>query len=305
VTNRSFDMLQHSKTEDRLTIPVTLVRHLIDTQFPQWANLPIRRVEVDGWDNSTFRLGKSFKVRLPTASRYVAQVEKEHRWLPVLAKSLSFSVPEPVALGIPTAEYPYPWSVYRWIDGDPVSVARIGDLTVLAEDVARFLLELKSIPAHEGPLAGVHSFFRGGPLRTYDSETRQCLELLWGEIDADAALGVWEEALASQWTDSAVWVHGDIAVGNLLMVEGRLGAVIDFGSCAVGDPACDLVIAWTLFKGRSRVAFRSIVGWDDGCWKRARGWALWKALLTMCTKRNTDRLVYEQARQVIGEIMIG
>jgi aminoglycoside phosphotransferase (APT) family kinase protein len=98
-------MLEHSETEDRLTIPVTLVRHLIDTQFPQWANLPIRRVEVDGWDNSTFRLGKSFKVRLPTASRYVAQVEKEHRWLPVLAKSLSFSVPEPVALGIPTAEY--------------------------------------------------------------------------------------------------------------------------------------------------------------------------------------------------------
>jgi aminoglycoside phosphotransferase (APT) family kinase protein len=131
-----------------------------------------------------------------------------------------------------------------------------------------------------GPPAGEHSFFRGGPLATYDAETRAAIEERAHELDAAAATEVWEAALAATWRGPAVWVHGDVTGANLLVADGRLSAVIDFGCAAVGDPACDLAIAWTFFSGRSRDAFRGALALDDGTWARGRGWALWKALIT-------------------------
>jgi len=286
--------------DDRLTIETDLVRRLVAGQFPQWATLPITRVTADGWDNSSFRLGETMKVRLPTAARYAAQVEKEHRWLPRLAPRLPLPIPRPLAIGAPGEGYPFPWSIQSWLPGTPAASARIADPRRLGADLAGFLRALQAIDPREGPPAGPHSFFRGGPLAVYDAETRRCLRALQGEIDSAGATALWEAALAAPWQGPAVWAHGDVAAGNLLVENGRLSAVIDFGSCAVGDPACDLVVAWTLLSGEGRAAFRTGLGADEGTWARARGWALWKALLVLAEGAAASR---DQARRVVAAVL--
>lgn len=283
-------------------IDAALVRRLIAAQFPEWAHLPVRQVEPGGWDNRTFRLGERMSVRLPSAASYTAQVEKEQHWLPRLAPHLPLPVPAPLAKGTPTEAYPWPWSVYGWLDGEPATIERIADLPEFARSLAEFLTALQSVDARGGPPAGQHNFFRGGSLAVYDAETRAALSALAGRIDTAAAKAVWEAALASEWRDAPVWVHGDIASGNLLVVDGRLSAVIDFGSSAVGDPACDLAIAWTLFAGESRQAFRAALPLDEATWARGRGWALWKALITAAGHDANQRHVDESWR-VIEEVV--
>lgn len=176
----------------------------------------------------------------------------------------------------------------RWIDGRPASAGRIADLDAFADDVAAFLRALWGADVPGGPPAGAHSFYRGGDLAVYDRETRAALTTLGKRIDRAAASTVWAEALAATWTPAPVWFHGDVAVGNLLVDDaGRLSAVLDFGTCGVGDPACDLVIAWTLFDGPSRERFRRRTALDDTAWARAKGWALWKALITLAALDST------------------
>ncbi len=270
---------------DKRDITPAVAARLIASQFPQWADLPVRPVALDGWDNTTFRLGDEFSVRLPSHDRYVPQVKKEHRWLPMLARQLALPIPEPVAMGEPDNGFPRPWSVYRWISGDTARVDRIASLTAFAADLAGFLASLYAIDASAGPPAGRHSFFRGGPMATYDAESREAIRLLEGELDANAVTEVWEAGLASTWDRSPMWVHGDVTASNLLVAEGTLRAVVDFGCAAVGDPACDLVVAWTFFSGESRDEFRDGLRLDDATWARGRGWALWKALITMAKEK--------------------
>jgi aminoglycoside phosphotransferase (APT) family kinase protein len=270
---------------EKSEITRAVVTSLVAEQFPHLAGLPVVPVALDGWDNTTFRLGDELCARLPSAEHYVAQVEKEHRWLPVLAPHLPTAIPEPVALGRPGGGFPRPWSIYRWIPGEPASLSRIGSTTRFAADLAAFLTALYSIDASGGPPAGPHNFFRGGPLEIYDEQTRASIQLLADEIDAAAATVLWEAALATRWDRAPVWVHGDVAPSNLLVVEGYLRAVIDFGCAGVGDPACDLVMAWTFFRGEPRDAFRRELHLDDATWARARGWALWKALNTLAHER--------------------
>jgi aminoglycoside phosphotransferase (APT) family kinase protein len=268
---------------DMAGISPAVAARLVAEQFPQWADLPVERVAIDGWDNATFRLGDALSVRLPSADRYVAQVDKEHRWLPVLARHLPLPIPEPVALGQPSARFPRPWSIYRWIEGGPAGLEPIADLTRFAADLAEFLGALYVVDANDGPSPGWHNFFRGGSLGTwtFDKDTRRSIELLADEIDAEAATEAWEAALGSAWDRPPVWVHGDVVASNLLVVDGTLRAVIDFGCAGVGDPACDLVMMWNFFTGDSRDEFRRGLPFDDATWARARGWALWKALRTM------------------------
>jgi aminoglycoside phosphotransferase (APT) family kinase protein len=266
---------------DKADITPELVSSLVAAQFPRWAHLPITPVTLDGWDNRTFRLGDRLSVRLPSADAYAPQVEKEQRWLPVLAPHVPLPIPEPVATGLPGPEFPRPWSVYRWLPGEPATVDRIDDLSRFADDLSAFLRALYEIDPAGGPAAGSHSFCRGGPVSTWDRETRDAISALDTEIDAVAATEVWEAALAAKWQGPPVWVHGDVTGSNLLVLDGRLGGVVDFGCSAVGDPACDLTIAWTLFSGGSRDVFRSRLPLDDGTWARARGWALWKGLITL------------------------
>ncbi|HEX3301837.1 MAG TPA: aminoglycoside phosphotransferase family protein [Thermomicrobiales bacterium] len=287
----------------KLLVDVPLVRRLIDTQFPQWSELPIRPVAHDGWDNWTFHLGDDMTVRLPSAAGYAEQVEKEQHWLPRLAPVLPLPIPVPLAMGMPDAEYPWHWSVYEWLDGEVATIERIADLPRFASTLADFLVALQQADATGGPPPGQHNFWRGGPLTVYDDETRQALKTLEGAIDIDAARAVWETALAATWHGSPVWFHGDVAFGNLLVKNGELYGVIDFGTSGVGDPSCDLAIAWTLFAGESREVFRAALPLDEGTWARGRGWTLWKALITLAPIADTDSLEARTAWNVIDEVL--
>ncbi|WP_274366019.1 aminoglycoside phosphotransferase family protein [Paenibacillus thermotolerans] len=263
-----------------IEITVELVRRLIDSQFPQWSDLSIRPVEKSGHDNRTFRLGSEMTVRLPSHERYASAVEKELTWLPIFKPHLSLPIPAPVAKGEPTNEYPLPWSVNRWIEGDTVTHTNIRDINEFAEDLAEFLKELEAIDASRGIPAGVQNFHRGGNLAVYDHETRSVIETLSGQYDQRLLTEIWELSLATTYQSAPVWLHGDVAVGNLLVKNGRLCGVIDFGTMGVGDPSSDLVMAWNFFDDISREIFLSRMNFDEDTLNRARGWALWKALIT-------------------------
>lgn len=280
--------------DGRAGITADLVRRLLRSQFPQWGDLPIRPVEADGWDNRTYRLGADLTVRLPTAAGYVPGVDKENQWLPVLAPCLPLPVPTVLAVGEPGEGYPFPWSVRAWLPGVTAQHGHIQDHVRFARDLGGFLLALQACDPAGGPPAGEHSFHRGASPAHYDLETRECLATLDGPLDGPLARAVWEAALSAEWQGEPVWFHGDVAAGNLLVRDGVLTAVIDFGTSGVGDPACDLVIAWTLLSGPSRDVFRETVAQDDATWARARGWALWKALLGLqANEADTERVTTE------------
>jgi aminoglycoside phosphotransferase (APT) family kinase protein len=288
---------------DRTSIDASLARRLVDSQFPQWSDLPIAEVEVDGWDNRTFRLGSELTVRLPSGDWYAQQVAKEQRWLPVLAPRLPLPIPAPVARGEPDSGFPYPWSVYRWLEGELASKARIADLTGFATTLAGFLSALGRIDATGGPEPGQHNFFRGGPLSTYADETHEAIDALGAEVPRDRVERVWEDAMATSWDRDPVWFHGDVATGNLLVRDERLAAVLDFGSSGVGDPACDVVIAWTFLSGASRDRFRADLGVDAATWSRGRGWGLWKALISLVGHLENDSPDAALARRDIEQIL--
>ncbi|GAA2597409.1 aminoglycoside phosphotransferase family protein [Winogradskya consettensis] len=263
----------------RIEVGAAQVRRLIATQFPQWSQLPVRPVPAAGWDNRTFRLGESMLVRLPSAAEYAHAVAKEQRWLPALAPHLPLPVPVPLGLGAPGDDYPWQWSVYRWIEGEPATLAPIADLDAFAATLAGFLLALQQVDPAGGPEPGLHNWFRGGPLRNYDPLMTRALATLDDTSLRDDITRVWQAALATGWSGRPVWFHGDIAPGNLLTTGGELSAVIDFGTCGVGDPSCDLAIAWTLLTGPSRAVLRERLAADPAMWLRGAGWALWKAVV--------------------------
>lgn len=259
----------------RLTVGADQVRRLVATQFPQWAGLDVRPVERGGWDNITFHLGPAMTVRLPSAAPYAEAVGKEQRWLPVLAPQLPRPVPVPLAQGAPGEGYPFAWSVLPWLDGRTASVDRVTDQVRFGTDLADFLIALQRVDPAGGPGPGRHNWYRGGPLHTFDDYVRPDRP----GVDAGLVREIWQVALDATWDGVPRWLHGDVAAGNLLVdPAGRLSAVIDFGTCGVGDPACDLAVAWTLLDTGGRAAFRARLAPDDGTWARGRGWALWKTL---------------------------
>ncbi len=242
-------------------------------------------------------------VRLPSAPGYVPQVEKEQKWLPVLAKKLSLPIPIPVAKGTPNEDYPFPWSIYKWLDGETVTRENVIDLNQFAADLGGFLLELQSIDASDGPLAGVHNYYRGAHLSVYDNETRNAIRSNRDVFDEIYLIRLWELALDSKWERKPVWLHGDIAPGNILVQNGKLSAVIDFGILGVGDPSCDAAMAWTFFDFESRRVFKNVVKMDEETWNRARGWALWKALITYDEYKDSDSTKSNEAYKVILTII--
>ncbi len=289
----------------RIPVDVDQVRGLVAEQFPQWAGLPVDPVAKGGWDNWTFHLGTDMVVRLPSAAEYAQAVEKEHRWLPVLAPRLPVPIPVPLAKGAPGHGYPHPWSVYPWLEGVTASPDRLADPVRFGLDLAEFLAALQGVDATDGPQPGVHNWFRGGTLRTYDEVTHRALRELGGRVDAELVRAVWADALDARWDGVDRWFHGDVAEGNLLLDAGQLTAVIDFGTCGVGDPSCDLAVAWTLLSGDARAAFRDRLAVDDASWARGRGWALWKALATaMYTHEDPeDAADFARAMRVVEEIL--
>ncbi len=272
-------------------IDAALVERLLVEQFPEWAGLSVRPVDVDGWDNRSFRVGDELVARLPSGPVYEPQVEKEARWLRVLAGGVTLPIPEVTAVGHPGAEYPMMWSVRRWIEGTPLSAVVSGDGLLprragvdaddFAADLAAFVGELRAIDPVDGPGPGPHSAGRGGTLEQWHDDLARASADADPRIDTDAVERIWAEALAARDEGAPTWCHGDMAAGNLLVAGGRLTAVIDFGCAAVGDPACDLSICWTLFDESTRRVFRSALDPRDSEWRRGRGWALWKALITL------------------------
>ncbi len=281
-----------------------VVSRLVATQFPQWADLPIRPVDADGWDNATFRLGRHMLVRLPSSQAYAEQVDKEQRWLPVLARQLPLPIPEPLARGEPGCGFPRPWSVYRWIDGHTAEAGQVADLCEFASSLAGFLAALYQVDPSGGPLPGTHNFFRGGSPACYDVETRAALTTLHGHIDTGLATEVWEAALQAPRDSPPVWFHGDDQPGNLLLNSaGRLSAVIDFGTSGIGDPACDTTIAWTFLSGDSQRVFKERLPVDEATWTRGRGWAIWKAMIVLIRQLDTDPDGADFTRNVISKIL--
>jgi aminoglycoside phosphotransferase (APT) family kinase protein len=254
-------------------------------------------------DNVTFRLGEELAVRLPSGPEYVPGVVKEQRWLPVLAGQLPLPIPELMAAGVPGCGFPWPWSVYRWIDGAPLTDQMAGDLPWLAADLVGFLAALYRIDPTGGPPPGPHNFFRGGPLTVYDGETQEALVALTGHIDTALAAEVWPAAVAAPGPGRPVWFHGDAQPGNLLIKDGRLCAVIDFGTCGVGDPACDTTIAWTFLSGPSSRIFTEQLPVDQATWTRGRGWAIWKAMKVLVGALDHDPQDAAFTTGVIGKIL--
>lgn len=267
---------------DEIDTSAELVQRLIAAQFSQWADLPVTSVPSSGTDNAMFRLGDDLAVRMPRIPGAAGQVAKEQQWLPVLAPHLPLAIPVPVAQGAPSADFPLPWSVLHWLPGEPAQPERLSDLSQAAADLAHFLAALQRIDTSGGPIPGGHNSGRGVPLHTRDAYTRTnidaCHDL--GILNRDAALVVWEAALAAgDWDAPGVWLHGDLLANNLLATDGRLSAVIDFGCMGVGDPACDLMPAWTTYNTPdARAAFRAALppalAVDDAAWARGRAWSL-------------------------------
>ncbi|MEV0295417.1 aminoglycoside phosphotransferase family protein [Nocardia sp. NPDC050710] len=285
-------------------IDARLAQGLVARQFPRLAHLPVVPVSRQGVDNRTFRLGDRLSVRLPAGDRYALAVEKEHRWLPRLAPGLPLPIPQPVAQGMPAREYPYPWSIYRWLDGSPVTDTAVCDRIAFATALGEFLAALRRQDPADAPLPGPHSWFRGAPVSTYAAETHRALDALGVEINRADVERVWDDAQRSTWTGAPVWFHGDIATGNLLVEHGRLSAVIDFGTCGVGDPACDTTIAWTYLADDSRAAFRAALGVDAATWSRGRGWVVWKTLITLVGElERDDRSGARRSRAVLDRVV--
>ncbi len=290
--------------DDEVDTDAALVRRLLAAQFPQWANLPIAPVPSAGTDNALYRLGDDMAVRMPRIAWAVGGVEKERRWLPRLAPHLPLAIPIPLALGAPGESYPWQWSVYRWLAGENATVERFAAPQQAAHDLAGFVAALQRIDASDGPLAGLPNTSRGVPLATRDDEVREAIADLRGMLDTGAAMAAWEVALqAPSWDQPPVWIHGDLHPLNLLVERGRLSAVIDFGCLCVGDPACDVMAAWTLFSAETRAVFRAALAVDDAMWARGRGWALSVGLIALPYYQHTNPMLASIAQRAIDAVL--
>jgi aminoglycoside phosphotransferase (APT) family kinase protein len=293
--------------KDEVDTDATLVGRLLAEQLPQWADLPVEPVFPRGTDNALYRLGDDMVVRLPRRQVDTERLEKERRWLPRLAPLLPLAIPVPLAVGEPAEGYPFTWSVYSWLKGETATAERITDLGQAATDLAQFVAALRRVDPEDGPPPGEHNSFRGVPLATRDESTRAAIASLGGAIDVGAVTMAWESALrASEWRPAPVWIHGDLDSRNLLVEQGRLSAVIDFGCLAVGDPACDVMVAWKVLSAGTRDIFRVELSVDEATWARGRGWALSQALMALSYYTlETNPVLVREAHRWMAEVLAG
>jgi aminoglycoside phosphotransferase (APT) family kinase protein len=289
---------------DEVDTDPPLVRRLLADQFPHWADLSIDPVESSGTDNAIYRLGDDMAVRLPRIPGGTGTIDKELRWLPTLAPLLPVAISQPLAKGSPGQGYPWHWSVHSWLAGESVNVERLADPVGLAQDLGDFVAAMRRIDTAGAPIAG-RDGSRGVPLARRDAATREAIVQLDGVVDGSSVTAAWDAAVrAPTWQRPGVWIHGDLLSGNVLVDgRGRLSAVIDFGCMAVGDPACDVMAAWTLFEAEGREAFRSAIEVDDAGWARGRGWALSFALIALPYYMHTNPVFVRDARHVIREVL--
>jgi len=288
--------------DDELHSDEALVERLIAAQFPQWAGLPIERFDSSGTANAIYRLGDDMVVRLPLRPGDRGQLEKEHRWLPLLAPHLPLELPLPLAAGEPAEGFPERWCVHRWLHGEAATTGNL-DMTQAAQALAGFIIALRGIDATDGPPPGRHNSRRGVPLVDRDREVRKAIDASAGLVDTEAVTRAWEAALnAAEWEGPPAWIHGDLMRGNLLVRDGQLVGVIDFGCLGVGDPACDLMAAWHVLTPAGRDVFRDALDADDASWERGRGWALSQAIIALPYYVETNPTMAEQARHTLQAV---
>lgn len=282
---------------DEIEIDQALVRRLLAEQFPEWSELPLRRVRPDGTVNAIFRLGDELAVRLPRRQGPTEPGSNELEWLPELAPRLPVEIPVPVAQGWPSDAYPWFWEIQTWVEGETVPVDEI-DVIQAARDLAALVGALQRIDP-----TGVAPPGRGIPLAERAEQMTWWFDRFEGDPRARAE---WERIVATvpAWDGPPVWHHGDLDVRNWLVRHGRISGVIDWDSMGVGDPACDVMVAWKLHSAAARDAFREVLPVDDATWERARGWVVSQAVAALAyyTPDNNATL-YHEAENWLALIM--
>ena len=289
--------------ENEQEVTLELVRALLKEQCPQWADLELIPVLSSGTDNALFRLGDQYVVRVPriewSNGSVTNGINKESVWVPQLALHLTTPISEPVFKGMPNHTYPWPWSITIWNEGYNPRFENNNEYEKLAIDLADFLNELHSINLPEtGPFSR-----RGVPLTNLDTETKKALKALEADMDTGPLASLWAElSITPGWDKPPVWMHGDLLPGNILIQDNRLSAVIDFADVGLGDPSCDLIVAWSLLNAHSRAIFRKhLVNVDEHTWRRGQGWALSIALIILPYYKNTNPVLTSVARRIIEQ----
>jgi aminoglycoside phosphotransferase (APT) family kinase protein len=272
-----------------------LVRALILSQFPEWAHLPLQPVQSYGTDHALFRLGNEYVVRLPRVEWAAGSIDKEWLWVPQISKYLTTPISLPIFKGHPSDLFNWPWLILSWNEGHNPEFEKENEHVQLAADLAHFINQFHKIPVQSGPLSR-----RGLPLKSQDAETKEAIRQLANEYGAHALFSLWQElSNTPAWKSDPVWVHGDLLPGNIIVNNNLLTAVIDFSDVGVGDPACDLIIAWSLFDAPTRALFREKIICDDDTWQRGKGWALSIALIMLPYYKNTNPLLAALAHRMI------
>jgi aminoglycoside phosphotransferase (APT) family kinase protein len=286
-----------------VVIDPVLVHALLEAQHPDLAELPL--VEAgEGWDNHLYRLGDALGVRLPRRTLAADLIVHEQRWLPMLAAHLPLPVPVPVRSGRPGCGFPWPWSIVPWFEGD--GGGTVADPMSIAEPLARFLRALHRPAPDDAP----RNLSRGGPLVSRTSSVLTCVTQLGDRLETARVMKLWDKSLnTAPWAGPALWLHGDLHPGNLVVRGNALAAVIDFGDITTGDPATDLSVAWALLPPPARCVFREAASnafdpIDDLTWDRARGWALTLGLAWLARGRddpNMEALGHATVRAVLAD----
>ncbi|GAB2794350.1 aminoglycoside phosphotransferase family protein [Streptomyces chlorus] len=263
--------------ENEIPVDESVVRSLLKAQRPEWADLSLSPAGA-GTDNTMYRLGDDLLIRLPRTSGNGESLRKELDWLPRLAPLLSCPIPEPVHAGTPTNDFPLLWSVYRWIDGDEARPDTIQDWASFGADLAAVVRELHGIGLMGATRAGELSWYRGGGLEPCDEWISGCFDdcrsTVGSELDVDTLERLWRAALAlPEPSGPQVWLHGDLKPTNLLVRDGRLHALIDFGGLSIGHPDAEHATLWDL-PPQARQAYWDTVNLDTPAWTRARAWAI-------------------------------
>ncbi len=288
-----------------MKISEELVKQLISTQFPEYSNLEIVAVDIQGHDNRTFRLGNKMLVRLPSAKDYALKVPIEQHYLPKLKPHLSLKIPIPLNIGNPSSIFPYHFSIYEWLEGISANQTQLNsnELNNIALQLAIFLQELQNITDIKGPIPGQHNWWRGDHISVYDKNAKQQINTLKKYIDSDKALSLWDSAYHTRWQLQPIWIHGDVAIGNLILLNKKLHGVIDFGGMAMGDPACDLTIAFTWFEDEARDIFIEKMAMNNETWLRAKAWTLWKASYELCQCENINSTYAKKQINIINTVI--
>lgn len=256
---------------DQVDIGDDLVRRLIEQQFPQWADLPIERFPSGGTVNAIYRLGNEMYARLPFTQAWAWSLDNETKRLPWLRAHVPFEIPEILARGVAAEGYPFSWSIYRWIEGEMWSLDGLSDEREAVDDFAAVVEALRRLDPGERIPRGMGAL----SLRDLDAWIRDSISKAQDLIDARAVTAVWDASVElAPFSGPFSWVHADLSADNLLMKDGRLSAVLDWGSVHVGDPTHDIAPVWEMFSREQRLLFREALTIDDATWMRARGWAL-------------------------------